>query len=292
MNLKAFNFRRQFDPDWFRAFQGTYETINPDRPKETANMPYADTAAYLRDWVRDDAETKAFAAEFAPQLGSLLQGPFPMPGGEVLVSAWDCRGKVAAYEACGLTAETLRGKRCLDVGSNAGYDVFLMHALGAAEVVGMEPHGFYHHAQFLNALYDPPGVSFHNLGWEDLDARYLRDFDYVTCLGLLYHIPEPTRLLDRLAAIMRPGAKLVLETHVLAEPSSQALFIEGAFWGDETYWWIHGDACLEGLLRLSGFHNVDIKVKMACHSRNPADPAVPVEGYPAGARAWVVAEKR
>jgi 2-polyprenyl-3-methyl-5-hydroxy-6-metoxy-1,4-benzoquinol methylase len=63
------------------------------------------------------------------------------------------------------------------------------------------------------------GVSFVHAGWENLDRGRLGDFDWVWCLGLIYHIKAPTLLLDAIVAIMRPGARLVLETHVLSESS-------------------------------------------------------------------------
>lgn len=291
MTFKRDIFRRQFDREAFTAFRTTYEGINPDRPVETLALSFDETAEHLKQRVGTDAESLEFTNEFLPALGTLLQGPFPLPGNRIAPSAWDCRGKMFAYEACGLTPKTVRGKRCLDVGSNAGYDVFLLASMGALEVVGTEPNGFFHHAQFFSAVYDFPGVSFLNLGWEDLDRRYLYDFDLVTCLGLIYHVKEPGLLIDRLASIMRPGATLVMETHVLSETSHQNLYIEDKFWGDETYWWVFGDECLKGMLRTAGFSNVQMLLKMDCDSRNPLDPTTTVEGYPAGARAWFAAQK-
>lgn len=291
MSFRREQFRRLFEPDVFKAFRAGYEGINPDRPLETAGIRYDETDAWLRSWVSNDAEAERFVAEFVPQLGTFLQGPFPLPGQRVSRSAWDCRGKGGAYQACGIDAASMRGMRTLDIGSNAGYDPFYMNALGAAESVGLEPNLFYMHAKFLNAVYDRPEVSFFNAGWEDLDRTYLGDFDWVTCLGLIYHIREPMQLLDKIAAVMRPGSRLLLETHVLSESSRQAYFVEDAFWGDVTYWWIFGDECLTGMLRSSGFKDVRVALKADCDSRNPANPRVTVEGHPAGARAWVTATR-
>lgn len=284
-------FREQFDKEWFRQFRSSYEGINPDRPLETANVAFKDTDPLFRDFFKaTDAEKQALVNEFLPELGLFLHGPFPLPGGRVTRSAWDCRGKLGAYEACGILPG-IRGARALDIGCNAGYDTFLLSSRGAREVVGLEPYGFFHQAQFLNAVYDAPGVRFMNLGWEDLEPERFSDFDFVNCQGLIYHVREPMLLIDKLARIMKPGATLLMETHVLSERSTQAQFIEGAFWGDETYWWIFGDECLMGMLRSAGFKDVRMPLKANCSSRNPADPKFTVEGYPAGARAWFVATK-
>lgn len=291
MSYRQELFRKTFVPAKFKAFRADYEGINPDRPLETASIPFGETDPLLRSLVRDAPEVNSFVDEFLPQLGTFLQGPFPMPGNRVTRSAWDCRGKAGAHAACGISAESVKGKRVLDIGCNAGYDTFYLNALGALETVGLEPHMFYFHALFLNAVYNCEGVSFHNVGWENLDANYLGDFDLVNCLGLIYHVKEPMTLLEKIASIMKPGAKLLIETHALSESSKQACFIEGAFWGDVTYWWIFGDECLMGMLRSTGFKDVRMPLKADCDSRNPKNRRLTVEGYPAGARAWFVATR-
>ena len=284
-------FLKQFSRDAFADFRASYESINPDRPPETANVDFNDTDPAFRGFLAGvDRSSQTFVEDVLPHLGLFLQGPFPLPGNRVTRSAWDCRGKRGAYEAAGILPR-LTGARVLDIGCNAGYDTFLMRSLGALEAVGIEPYGFYQHALFLNAVYNVPGVSFLNLGWMDLDPRFFGGFDFVNCQGLIYHVKTPMLLIDKLAAIMRPGATLLMETHVLLETSTQAQFVEGSFWGDETYWWIFGDQCLMGMLRSSGFTDVRMALKAACDSRNPANPKVTVEGHPAGARAWFVATR-
>jgi SAM-dependent methyltransferase len=290
-SYKQKKFLKEFAKDDFLKFRTTYESINPDRPIETANARYEDTEPGFRDFLKQAGDTdQAFIEDILPHLGLFLQGPFPLPGNRISRSAWDCRGKMSAYKAIGIIPQ-IADARVLDVGCNAGYDTFLMSSLGAIEAVGIEPHGFYHHASFLDAVYQVPGVSFHKLGWEDLEPRFFRGFDVVSCQGLIYHLKNPALLLEKLAAIMRPGSTLLMETHVLLEQSSSARFIEGTFWGDETYWWIFGDQCLMGMLRTSGFRDVRMPLKVACDSRNPTDSKYTVEGHAAGARAWFLATR-
>jgi hypothetical protein len=95
-------------------------------------------------------------------------------------------------------------------------------------------------------------------------------------------------LIEKLASIMRPGAILLMETHVLSEASTQSQFIEGTFWGDETYWWVFGAEYLMGMLRSAGFKDVRMPLKADCDSRNTLNSRVTVEGHPAGVRAWFV----
>lgn len=291
MSDKEAIFRKEFNKDLFQQFRTSYETINPDRPNETANFKFKETDQRFRKFLEgSDGSKLSFVDEFLPNLGLFLQGPFPLPGNRVTTSAWDCRGKFGAYEAAGILPK-LVGSRALDIGCNAGYDTFLMSSLGATEVVGLEPYGFYHQACFLNAVYDRLGCSFVNLGWEDLDPGRFGGFDFVNCQGLIYHVKEPMHLIEKLASVMQPGSTLMMETHVLSEPSTQSQFIEGSFWGDSTYWWIFGVECLVGMLKSCGFKDVRVPLKADCDSRNPLNSKVTVEGYPAGARAWFVATK-
>ena len=291
MSYRQEVFLKGFSKDDFAKFRTSYETINPDRPIETATIEYGETDSQFRKHLEgEDDSSQSFVEEILPHLGLFLQGPFPLPRNRVTASAWDCRGKLGAYQAAGVLPQIV-GSRVLDIGCNAGYDTFLMSALGATEAVGLEPHGFYHQACFLNAVYDVPGVSFVNLGWEDLDPRFFSGFDFVNCQGLIYHVKEPMLLIENLASIMRPGATLLMETHVLSEIFTSSQFIEGAFWGDETYWWVFGAECLMGMLRSSGFKDVRMPLKADCGSRNPLNLQVTVEGHAAGARAWFVATK-
>lgn len=291
MKYKQQLFHREFDQDRFAKFRSVYEPKDTIPAIETAGVSCGDTDPRLRKLLSNsDKSTRDFVNNVLPHLGLFLQGPFPLPDEGVTRSLWDCRGKIGAYEAAGIIPK-LHNARVLDVGCNAGYDTFLMNSLGAFEVVGLEPYGFYHHAQFLNAVYDVPSISFMNLGWESLEPRYFRGFDFVNCQGLIYHVKEPMLLIEKLASILQPGATLLMESHVLSEESMQSQFIEGAFWSDTTYWWIFGAECLMSMLRSAGFTDVRMPLKADCSSRNPLNPRVTVEGHPAGARAWFVATR-
>ena len=133
MTFAQQHFRDTFQPEAFRVFRSAYEGINPDRPLETAGIAFGDTEPLFRNFLEPSSATDAFVDQFLPQLGTFLQGPFPLPGKRVTRSAWDCRGKTGAYQACGLTPQAVAGKRTLDVGCNAGYDTFLVNAMGAAQ---------------------------------------------------------------------------------------------------------------------------------------------------------------
>ena len=144
MSYRQEVFLKGFSKDDFAKFRTSYETINPDRPIETATIEYGETDSQFRKHLEgEDDSSQSFVEEILPHLGLFLQGPFPLPRNRVTTSAWDCRGKLGAYQAAGVLPQIV-GSRVLDIGCNAGYDTFLMSALGATEAVGLEPHGFYH----------------------------------------------------------------------------------------------------------------------------------------------------
>ena len=139
MSNKREIFSKQFSKEKYLEFRKTYEAINPDRPRESANVKYEETEAFFRKYLEKiDESNRSFVEEMLPHLGLFLHGPFPLPDNRVTTSAWDCRGKLGAYKAVGALPR-IAGSRVLDIGCNAGYDTFLMSSLGALEVVGLEP---------------------------------------------------------------------------------------------------------------------------------------------------------
>jgi Methyltransferase domain len=63
-------------------------------------------------------------------------------------------------------------------------------------------------ARFVRDLYDAHKVEFRQANLEDFDPQ--GTFDAVFCAGLLYHLPEPWKLIERLAPITR---WLFIDTH-------------------------------------------------------------------------------
>ena len=97
--------------------------------------------------------------------------------------------------------------------------------------------------------------------------------------------------IGKLPPVMRSGAALIMEIHVLPEESTQSHFIEGAFRDDVTNWWVFGAECLMGMQRSAGFKDVHMSLKAKCDNRHPLDSKVAVEGCLAAGGAWFSASK-
>jgi tRNA (mo5U34)-methyltransferase len=197
-----------------------------------------------------EADEERLRAEIA-RLSPWLQGPFYLGGEVVIAGLWRNDQR---WEAMQEHVPDLRDKRVLDIGSNAGYDPFMFHTLGAREVLGCEPFEFIAQARFLESLYKT-GVQLEQIGWQRLNPEVHGRFDFVHCNGVLYHELNPVSLLQRLRKMVNDDGELWLGSMMLADPelSECARFIRNDYAGDPTWWWVPGRLALRWMLEASGF---------------------------------------
>jgi tRNA (mo5U34)-methyltransferase len=166
----------------------------------------------------------------------------------------------------------LRGWTVLDIGCNAGFYSLEMKKRGADRVVGIDSDGRYlAQARFAADLL---GVE---LELEQLSvyevARLRERFDLVLFMGVLYHLRHPLLALDLIHEHVAGGLTVVQsmlrgetealplaedypfsETAIFEKPGyPKMFFVESQYAHDPTNWWIPNRACLEGMLRSSGF---------------------------------------
>jgi tRNA (mo5U34)-methyltransferase len=166
----------------------------------------------------------------------------------------------------------LRGRTVLDVGCNGGFYSIEMKRRGADLVVGIDTDPDYlkqarFAAEVCGAELDLREMSIYEV--EKLNRR----FDIVLCLGVFYHLRYPLLALDMLhryvvgdtlifQSMVRGSYELepvapdypFAETEIFnREGFPKMHFIEHNYSGDPTNWWIPNRACVEALLRTSGF---------------------------------------
>lgn len=143
------------------------------------------------------------------------------------------------------------GQSVLDVACNSGFYSFVARARGATSALGIElfPRAV-EQARFIEGLLGLD-VEFVVEDVHNVDSSR-GTFDTIICSGLLYHIPDPTNVLQSLAAVCT--GTLLVECEFLLEPelTSMARFIEGTYRKDQTNWWIYGPECMEGMVRAAG----------------------------------------
>ena len=105
----------------------------------------------------------------------------------------------------------LRGARVLDVGCGAG---LLSEALAGegAEVTALDLSPELLDVARLHLLESGRQVDYRLVSVEDLAAQMPSEFDAITCMEMLEHVPDPGSVLRACASLLRPGGTLFVST--------------------------------------------------------------------------------
>lgn len=166
----------------------------------------------------------------------------------------------------------LTGKSVLDIGCNAGFYSLEMKRRGASRVVGIDCDERYLAQARLAAEVLDAEIEFRRLPVWDV-ALLGEKFDLVIFMGVLYHLRHPLLALDlihehvardlMLFQSMQRGSREIVtvdpdyefnDTAPFDAPGYPKMhFVEKRYSHDETNWWIPNRACVEAMLRSSGF---------------------------------------
>jgi tRNA (mo5U34)-methyltransferase len=182
----------------------------------------------------------------------------------------------------------LSGQTVLDIGCNGGFYSFEMKRRGAARVLGVDHDPVYlNQARFAR---EQLGLDVEFALGDVYNIERLvhgEQFDYVVFMGVLYHLRHPLYALEKVASLVRK--RLLFQSmergswdttefaqdYPIAERDvffderfPRMFFIEHAYAGDRTNWWIPNPACTQALLRSVGLRIVD----RPCHEVYVCDP--------------------
>src|SRR5690606_15355847 len=171
--------------------------------------------------------------------------------------------------------QDLHGWQVLDIGCNAGfYSIELAKRGAQVTAIDLDPH-YLRQARWATSVYGlEQQIEFHQVPIYQL-AHWDRKFDLIWFMGVLYHLRYPLLALD----IVRQRAKGLMVFQTLTSPGEQVFaaredysldqrdvlmadgwpqmsFIEHRFAGDPTNWWAPNHACVEAMLRSSGFTDI------------------------------------
>ncbi len=120
----------------------------------------------------------------------------------------------------------LQGLKAVDVGCGGG---ILSEALaqGGADVLGIDLSQAVLDVAELHAMETHAKVAYRAVAAEDLAHEHPGEFDLVTCMELLEHVPDPQATVAALAALVKPGGDVIVST-LNRKPAAFAVAIIGA----------------------------------------------------------------
>lgn len=214
--------------------------------------------------------------------------------GDYPANKWRHVAPVLPADLCGLSV--------LDIGCNAGFHALEMKRRGADRVVGIDSDDAYLAQARFAAEISGAEIDYRKLSVYDV-ARLGETFDIVLFMGVLYHLRHPLLALDLIhehvardrlvfQSMLRGTPEIAAlqedypfrETAVFEHPGFPRLFfIEKAYAGDGTNWWVPNRAGAEAMLRDAGFAieaHPEEEVFL-CRRRERPDAAAPGAVYPA-----------
>jgi 2-polyprenyl-6-hydroxyphenyl methylase/3-demethylubiquinone-9 3-methyltransferase len=120
----------------------------------------------------------------------------------------------------------LAGKRVLDVGCGGGILAEAMAGRGA-HVTGIDLSEKSLRVAELHQLESGADVGYERAMAEDFAAAHAGEFDVVTCMELLEHVPQPSSVVAACARLVRPGGQVFFST-INRNPKSYLFAVIGA----------------------------------------------------------------
>lgn len=167
--------------------------------------------------------------------------------------------------------EDLTGKTVLDLGAWDGYFSFEAERRGAKRVLAIDtiawqndllwnPEVKSHQKHTKKAGFDFAHKFFNSKVESkimDIEKLEVEPFDVVLCLGILYHLKDPYKMIRDVAKITRE--RLILETQLdanyLALPA-MVFYPNDECNKDPDTWWAPNVFCVEEMLKTAGFKTV------------------------------------
>lgn len=120
----------------------------------------------------------------------------------------------------------LDGCRVLDVGCGGGILTEAMAKHGA-DVTGIDMAEGPLAVARLHQIESGAAIDYRQTTAESLAAEWPGEFDVVTCLEMLEHVPSPSRVIESVSELVRPGGHVFLST-INRNPKSFLFAILGA----------------------------------------------------------------
>jgi 2-polyprenyl-6-hydroxyphenyl methylase/3-demethylubiquinone-9 3-methyltransferase len=121
---------------------------------------------------------------------------------------------------------SISGKKVLDVGCGGGILAESM-AIAGAQAKGIDLSEKALKVADLHSLESGVQVQYEYISAEDLAKKEAGQYDVVTCMEMLEHVPDPLSIIKSCAALVKPGGKVFFST-LNRNPKSYLFAIIGA----------------------------------------------------------------
>lgn len=105
----------------------------------------------------------------------------------------------------------LQGKKVIDVGCGGGILSESMAKKGA-DVSGIDLSDKALKVAELHSLESGVNVRYQKIAVEDMAAEHAGQFDVVTCMEMLEHVPDPASVIQACARLVKPGGQVFFST--------------------------------------------------------------------------------
>ena len=146
---------------------------------------------------------------------------------------WDAQGEFRPLHAMNPVrvgyidrCVSLAGKHVLDVGCGGGLVCEAMAKLGA-QVTGIDLGAATIEVAKLHALESALSIRYLRESAEQHLLSHRGQYDAITCLEMLEHVPDPAGVITTIAQLLKPGGQAVFST-LNRNPKAYALAIVGA----------------------------------------------------------------
>jgi len=120
----------------------------------------------------------------------------------------------------------LRGKKIIDVGCGGGILAESM-AIRGADVTGIDMGETPLSVARLHSLETGVELDYQQITVEEMAEKHGGEYDVVTCMEMLEHVPAPESVIEACAKLAKPGGQLFFST-INRNPKSFLLAIVGA----------------------------------------------------------------
>jgi tRNA (mo5U34)-methyltransferase len=230
-------------------------------------------------------------------------GPFSLFGTEI-DSEWKSNLR---WDRLKPFLPTLENAIVADIGSGNGYFMFRMLERNPKIIFGLDPQArCVLQFELINSFLKEKRLLLEPLGIENMDV-FSSYFDFVLCMGVIYHRRDPHTCLTKVRESMKPGATFIIESLVVEGKEQMSFSPPDRYMKMRNIWFVPSTAGLCGWLEKTGFKEIKILLEYDVGPEeqrrtfyspdeslidflDPHDISRTVEGYKAPKRALVSAK--